>query len=630
MSEWMKVGLVPIACAVLLTLAPATWAQQEVMAPLNLNGELGAGYSGLQDGGYNSGPAFHVDADLNGYWRDPRILLFDVSPYGGTGIAWANGSDVSSSGNGFSSSTTLLGGSPFPLSITYSRVWQNFPGVSSASNVVGGFSTAYSSQDLGVDLGVYLPKFPPVALHYGSGGSSTDLSEGLGNTNESHHTFSATTYYSLLGWRLDTAYSRYWTKASVADLLNLSGPELPESSRSSDLHGRADRSLPLKSTLSLDVGRRSWQDSLIGLQSDNSYDYARAVVGSHPFSQLGLNMNAGYISNATAEEIQQLLGVNGANLAPSPIQNALTTGRELDYGGGAQYQLPKGFSVNGDATGYSFNGSLGLSGDSVMWDAALNYVYRFRRSGSFNASYAYQHTDTEAGTFTGLTTGRTLRVGFSNMFSGQLQFGANMHFDQRDIESTSVGLGQVDSPEHGWGFTVSAARPLNPIWRLSGDFEINRSMTSFPLQVESNSEGFGLRAESTAFQLSMRRMYQEGLSVQVGNGLIFVGDPQGALLTPLGAALSNTSNVQTILMGTYRPGRKRFSVSGSWSHFGYDNGGRPATDATMIYGLVSYRLRRLRLQAGYASSNSQLYGQNTSNFGRREFYFEMIRNFRIF
>jgi hypothetical protein len=95
--------------------------------------------------------------------------------------------------------------------------------------------------------------------------------------------------------------------------------------------------------------------------------------------------------------------------------------------------------------------------------------------------------------------------------------------------------------------------------------------------------------------------------------------------------LSINSSLQTAFSGSYRPGRKRLGVTGTWTRFGYDKTGLRVTDATLLNATVSYRLRRLVLQAGYSSSNSRAYLSSASSaFRRREIYFEVIRRFSLF
>lgn len=131
--------LLRISWALMLTLLPAAWAQQVEQAPLSLTGDLGAGYSSEQYQNLSASSGIvSGDADLTGYWRDPRILFFEFTPFGSSGNSVASGIDLANRGNGFTGTATVLGGSFFPVQITYSRLWQQFPGTGSTSNLLGG------------------------------------------------------------------------------------------------------------------------------------------------------------------------------------------------------------------------------------------------------------------------------------------------------------------------------------------------------------------------------------------------------------------------------------------------------------------------------------------------------------
>jgi len=362
------------------------------------------------------------------------------------------------------------------------------------------------------------------------------------------------------------------------------------------------------------------------VQSDASYDYARALATSHPFDRLNLNFNSGYTSNETAAAIQQVLGQSSSVPGSILAGQTFASGRTIDFGAGAQFILPRGFSVSGDASGGTVNSPLYSNEDLLAWDAALNYLRRLGHSGSFTASYAYQHAEVDGAT----STTRTLRTGFSSIIPHQVQLGASMQYDQSVFENTVPSLPSIESRGHGYGLVLNAGRPLATSWRISGDFELDHHVTEFPLNVTATVKGFGIRADSSAWELMLRRSYQSGLALQVGNGLVFVSNPEAALQTPLGTVLSLNSTVQTMFIGVLRPRRKRLSIVVSFVRFGYDNAGLPATDATLLNATVSYRFRRLALQTGYRSSNSHVYTLSSVVYEHREVYFEVLRHFRIF
>jgi hypothetical protein len=204
-----------------------------------------------------------------------------------------------------------------------------------------------------------------------------------------------------------------------------------------------------------------------------------------------------------------------------------------------------------------------------------------------------------------------------------------MHYDKSVFDNKIPPLLSVESPSHGYGVIFNAGRPLATSWRISGDFTLDHRLTEFPLNVTVTSKSFGVRADSSAWELMLRRAYHSGLALQVGNGLVFPSNPEAALQTPLATIMSQSSTVQTMFIGAFRPGRKRLSIAASLTRFGYDIAGVHVTDATLFNAALYYRLRLLTLQTGYRFSDSYLYTRDLG-YHRREVYFAVVRHFRIF
>jgi hypothetical protein len=629
MSRYKAIAYVAVVAA-LLGLAPLIWAQaQEEQAPLSLTGNLGLGYGTDQSSGLSrSSPVADADFDLGGYWHDPRILLFHVDPFVSYGNSWASGLDLSNRGKGVNATTTFLGGSPFPLTVSYSRQWQDIPGFSSTGNVLASLSTSYSYDNLSVDTGVYLAKLPPITIHWGRGGSDTDYAGVSGTARNSFNAFSASTYYSVARWYLSGSYNINHSEFERPDLSSSTGQIEPETSDSRDLHAEAQRRW-LWGDFLFFGGSRKWNDSAAQLQDDSTYNYAHAIGSLHPFSRLNVSFNAGYDGNQVASAIQQLLGVGGTSPGQGPVSpitlSALNSGT-LTLGSSAQYLVAKGLSFTGDTTIGEYSGSKGVSGNSLLWDTGLNYVLDVGHLKRLTASYGYQHAENNGSTVNGNSDTISLRAGYSSPLPQKVLFSGNVHLDQRQLESVTASA-HTFSPGHDYGFTVSAARPVRGLIKMAVDFDYNSGVTDSPLYFESKTKGLGIRVESPSWQVFVHRGYQDGLGLQVGNGVVFVNGQQ----TPLNSVLSMNSNAQTSVIGSYQPGRKRLGISATWTSFSYYNRGSHVTDASLYNFVATYRLRLLQLKAGFYQSTAQAFTlQNSSPFQRRQMYIEVIRHFSIF
>jgi hypothetical protein len=132
--------------------------------------------------------------------------------------------------------------------------------------------------------------------------------------------------------------------------------------------------------------------------------------------------------------------------------------------------------------------------------------------------------------------------------------------------------------------------------------------------------------DSPSWQVSVHRGYQDGMGVQVGNGVVYANGQ-----TPLNAVLYMNSNEQTTVLGSYQPGRKRLGIFATWTTYSYYNQGKHVTDASLYNFVATYRLRLLQLKAGFYQSTSQAYTlQNSSPFQRRQMYIEVVRHFSLF
>src|SRR4051812_3349584 len=80
-----------------------------------LTGSVTSGYSSLTSQGDSSqGPYVGFDADLVGFWKDSRILQYEIAPSYASGFQWA-GTMYGPQQNGIVSNATFLDGSRFPL-----------------------------------------------------------------------------------------------------------------------------------------------------------------------------------------------------------------------------------------------------------------------------------------------------------------------------------------------------------------------------------------------------------------------------------------------------------------------------------------------------------------------------------
>jgi len=623
-------AILGIATLLLWVLVPTGLAQIEEQAPLSVTGNLGFGYSSVDDGAFSRNSAVATgDADVGGYWRDPRILLYHFDPYVGYGNSGASGMEVANRGKGFGSNATFLGGSSFPLTVSYQRSWQDIPSYSNNGNVLGSMATRLTDHSLTLDSGVYLHKLPPLWLHYGSGGSATDYAGISDASKNSYNAFSAGTSYVWRSWNFDGGYSRNHNDMSRVNLVDSTATLQPETANTREMHFEA-QGQGATTSLNFIAGERKWSDEGSGFDTNTTYKYAHVTETWHVLPRLYVSGFSGYDGNNGDYFIQQALGQGTGSGLPGAELNTLN-GNTVTVGGGLQYNVFQGFTLSGDGSHTDTSSNQAVSGNGSVWDVNANYMRRVHRTATLTAYYGYQHSDTVAGNLIGNSATHDMRVSYSTPLPKAIFFQGSVHAQERDIQNTSPTLGLIDSPGHNFGFTLSGSRPMSRHSKLTVDFDYTKGSTDRPLHFEIRTISIGARVESRAWQLSLHHTEQQGLAMQLGNGLIYVPNAQQAELTSLSSALSIHKSVQTILTGTYQPGSKRLNISGSYVRYGYDNQGIRVSDASLYNFVVRYRLRLLRLESGFYRSISQTsFLNNTSPFVRRQIYFEVIRQFNLF
>jgi hypothetical protein len=128
--------------------------------------------------------------------------------------------------------------------------------------------------------------------------------------------------------------------------------------------------------------------------------------------------------------------------------------------------------------------------------------------------------------------------------------------------------------------------------------------------------------------LTLSAAYQKGSgrAVQLDGQLIWVTSPTSDLGVP---TLSSTSSI--MMNGSYHSRRGRLLVTGNYGRYAYGTSLQPETKYDIMNIRAAYKLRRLRLLAGF-SRQSQIASSGTSaaQFNSRVIYFQIERQFRIF
>lgn len=591
-----------------------------------------------QNNQYSGGPAATVAADLAGYWRDPRVLQYEVKPtvtFGDAGTELNNNAMT-----GFSATGIVLQGSNFPLNISFSRASSainQLSATSAATDVLAGSETNTTDQLYNIDWLLRFKHLPVINLKYQDSDYSATLPQSLGSEEDRNvRDFVAHARYSVDQWQMTGWYQNTQAKITTPDLL-LGSPQL-EQDKTETLGVTISRPWS-KSNLDVDANQTKSNYSYNGAVTGSSVLNANASFVSQPLKPVSVWLLAQYISNAQDYQLQQALsgaGVTSVNstttsTTPSGLLAAPFDVSTMTEGG--SYRVGYGFTVTASTEESRFSNE----GSSTGWNAGMGYVLN-RGWSTFSANYSHSSSETlgEAvnGTLTSVGTVSTVlstqninadteSVNVIQRMPNQFKLATSAHVSEGTI--TEAG---IQSPNHDYGGNASLTRPLGS-WTLVGNFSLDKNVNNLDLIFsQSSSKSFSVSASFRNLSLSGGRQYGSGLALQSGNSIIFVTNP--AVVSPILGTPLLSDTIGTTVTGSYQSRKKRFMASGSWGRFSYTTNSTPSTDYDLLNLYVAYKLRRLRLIGGYVT-RSQTFGNLPANsYNTKMMYLQVERNFRLY
>lgn len=623
---------------------------QEPERPLALTGRILFGVADLTEGANSeSGPSVTLESDLAGYWRDPRILQFSLKPTVTLGEA-VPGTEMGNALTGFSGVGIILQGSPAPLTISYSRTGSSFDesrSVASANpnqDVLSGAETNLKYSVFDVNWIWRFKHLPIINLNYSDRDYSADLPKAFGGGDDHDlRNFTAQMNYSMGGWQAGGWYQRSQSTTTSPDILTQGVQHTYNDT--TNLGFDVSRLLPLHSTLGVSANQSKSSFNLADpesntadLESNTTVRTANATLSSRPVERLSTTLQAQYDSNLQASEVQQALagaGVPGTSPSPAPASTVPLTYlaapfKIMTLSGGAGLRLGYGFSLAGNAgEGHSEN-----SGTLTRWGGGPSYQHKWR-SGWISASYSYSHlaTQTEVVNTGSGTAPYSLFSEVIDANTGSMNLGQDLPWQFKLATSAHVSEGTekdngVPYPYHDYGGYASLVRPVGG-WTLTASFNLENNAANHELLYnQSTAKGISLGAGYLGLNLSAGYQYGSGLAIQMGNSLLFVTSP--VVVSPLLGIPTLSSSSGTTLTGSYRSRRGRLEVMGYAERFSYTTDHLPATEFSLINLHVSYKLRRLRLIAGYTRQSQLLSVGPLGTYETRLMYFQIERVFRLY
>jgi hypothetical protein len=618
-----------VSVLVLLAIAShSAIAQQAVEQPLSVTGDLMSGYSGLSNGGVlDSGPYVGFEGLARGFWKDPRILTFAVSPNYGRGIT-RTGSMGGGEGEGVNANATFLSGSRIPVSFMYS--YQFIPVPELNRNVSDFEGVSLTRKQFGVDWGLNLKRLPPLQFSYHR---STDESElpGLGMGANKTRDFMASTQYRLAGWNLSANYNNTHGESGGEAKDGTETVWLQSSDTGSQTaSATALHDLPLRSKFLVQGNWTATDLNIQQTQTNANYKNLTASLTSQPIDRLSLDFRTGYLSNVSDFLRSQVL--TSAN--PTDITQLLaqTLGREtLTYGAGASFRIIRGLNVTGNYNAtepLSDTGVADFGGAGHGIGAGINFNRRIH-SGEFFAAYDHSIAENE---FADVTTG-VLGHDTSSSDAVSMGYSRTLPFAINASASGSYNLTQVhytsDDTLRSWSMNLRAVRKLNSGWMLSGNYILRNGSHEFPTRESNGAQTFAATLESKRLQFTGTYNRTYGLAYILGARVIFV--PSATQLSDIpGLPLLTESDSSLYSVSAGYKVSRRLSVNGAYYH---GSSTSTAAFANLMSGYdtnARYKFRQVWLVAGYRRDLRSFDSSVNPAFTGQSFYVMVRRHFTLF
>jgi hypothetical protein len=623
---------------IVLAIGQIAWAQEPEDRPLELGGKILFGVADLSEGNVNQGgPSATLDADLAGYWRSPRILQFGIEPAITLGQA-VPGTEMGNALTGINGIAIMMQGSSFPLTISYSRSGATSPEQNIVENgVLSGVESSVVTDVLDVNWILRLRHFPLVNLDYRDSSYDAHLPQELGGTDDRNvRNFNAHINYDFRGWGIGGWYRSTQSKTTLPNIL--SGGTQNESTVTGDMGFAVSKLLPLNSNVTAEANQSSSKVDVSGLGSNTTVRVADASLISQPTKRLSASLQAQYTSNLQDYMVQQALsgagvtGTSSTSATATPLSALSSNFAVTTISEAAAFRLGRGFSVNGSAG----EGRTSFSGSSMRYSIGAAYEYIWS-SGLLSVSCNQSDLNTVTAvpnlSATGPTAGAISHFSQAvNADSEALSVVQRLPWQLKLVTSAHVTAGTVTengttNPDHDYGGNASLTRPVGG-WTLTGSFSLDKNTSDLLLIYNaSTAEAVTFNAAYRGMSFSASQQYGHGLALQLGDSIVYLSSP---VVSPLLGTPVLSSTTGTTLSGNYRSRRDRLAVAADWARYIDNRNNLLATESNFLNLRASYKLRRLRLIAGYRKQ-TQSFGVGTlGNYETRLIYFQVERVFRAF
>jgi hypothetical protein len=605
--------LIGAAVAAMVCLSPQAAGQVQAGHDvlLNLDGTISAGYSGsnTNEGPSSHGILFGGTGNLGGSYYSPQFLSFDVSPFYNQSRNSSNFDSITDS-SGVTARANLFGGSPFPGSITYSRVYNNesnylIPGIAN-------FKTNGNTQTLGVGWSLNLKGLPSLQAGYQQGSSDTSLYGAQSESLTNFHSVFGNANTSVDGFHLSGGV-HYSDGGSQFPEIAAGKPIENASSNSTTYTFNASRSTFFAGSSWVNYTRNIAGFASQGLSSSETADIVSSGLAMKPTARLSVQISGDYNDSLAGTLYQQ---ANSSGVI-TPVAIPAGTSTSWDLFAQAQYTLFKGMYTGGSVSRRQ-QLFLGNEYDATAYSGSLSFGHnvlggQFTSSGSVTYNSLSTHGESMLGFLSNATYIRQI---------GGWNLSGSFHYSQ-NVQTILVAF-----TTSGYGYSTSAGHRIGRL-NWTGTAAGSKSLLT-------QEQGTNTFTQNYSTGLSGRWLgASAGYSRSSGTGLL-----TGAGITALPTGVPLSFLPTAVLFGgtTYSLGLgstpiRGLTVNGTWlksvnttldASAPSDN----KTEQTSAY--LIYRFRKVDFTAGYSRLLQGFSASGVPPALVTSYYFGISRWFKVF
>jgi hypothetical protein len=600
-----------MASAAVLALVVSARAQMEIgdNTSLRLNGNVSVGYTGdysnitPSDHGFTPGG----NADLSGFYYSPNFLSFDVQPFYNQSRLNSNSQSVFQSG-GVSATANIFGGSNFPGSVSFSKLYNDESGFIVPG--VGNLATSGNSQNIAVNWGMRIPDYPKVSFQFSDGSSANSIFGTALNTTANVKSLGVLVSDTLAGFDLNGGYQRGTQNEMIPELVSGEPAQTSNSSVNSFNFG-AGHKLPLDGAFSAGFSRSYLNTDYTGGNYNGIIDTITGSAGFSPLQRLNLSVNTEYTDNLSGLLYQPIVSSGG--VVPGSLLNYSTNSTTVT--GQASYSFSY---VNLIATASHQNQTvLGQSISADTFQEMVNFGkpifggFLNATGGVTQSLVNYAQDPTTLGEFG--TLSYTKRVQ-----GWELSGSVNYSRDTQTVLLTYTSSGQ--------GYAAAIGRRIGSSGHWNANFSDVKSSFDNLAGSASSSQSY-----STAFSIGNYGV-NGGYSKASGNSIL---TPSGLTPSPIPIPTAQTIlfDGSSYSLGAFATPSRGLVLSASYSRANSNTLGLSAasqTSTTQLVTLVQYRLRQVWIQGGFLRLSQGLSITGQPPTMNASFYMGISRWFNFF